>query len=254
MLRLVFMALLSCVTLTAQAMTFNAEPPLLYLGGAVVASDWDAWEEAMIRFDGQIDTVVLHQSAGGDSGAGRKIGNDIRKRDLKTVVSGRCSSACANMFLAGTSRQFAERIGHSRAVLGFHGSYNKQTKSVNRKRSAEYFVAMSDGKMNEAFVERFIRIENKRGMMRFIHPKQRENAREPAATLCSGIEHPGKFFEQCETLNGVDALSKGVVTTWDTRAIGKTPTPTGDKVTVKSWDVAHTPNSHPTETNHHSKP
>ena len=246
--------MLASASVTAQAMTFRADPPLLYLGGAVVASDWDAWQEAMIRFDGQIDTIVLHQSAGGDSGAGRRIGNDIRTRGLNTVVSGQCSSACANMFLAGVSRQFATAIGHSRAVLGFHGSYNKQTKSVNRKRSTDYFVRMSDGKMEKEFVERFIRIENKRGMMRFIHPKQVESAREAATTLCSGEALPSTRAERCEKLGSDDALAKGVVTTWDTRAVGKIVKPVSEKITVKSWDAPQVTAAHPTETSLHSKP
>ena len=94
-----------CLTTAAQAMTFTLSPPVLYLGGPVVGSDWDAWEEAMKRFGAEIKIVALHDSGGGDSLAGRRIGNDIRKRNLQTVVHGRCSSACANMFLGGKERQ-----------------------------------------------------------------------------------------------------------------------------------------------------
>ena len=112
---------------SATAMTFISSPPTLYLGGAVVASDWDAWQETMQRFGPQIDTVVLHDSGGGDSAAGRRIGADIRQRKLRTVVHGRCSSACANMFLGGTERQFALTDKTITAVLGYHGSYNKKT-------------------------------------------------------------------------------------------------------------------------------
>jgi hypothetical protein len=36
------------------AMSFNAQPPMLYLGGAVVPSDWDAWQEAMTRYPNEI--------------------------------------------------------------------------------------------------------------------------------------------------------------------------------------------------------
>lgn len=220
----------------AGAMTFHAAPPLLYAGGPVVASDWAAWEEAMTRFAGTIDTVVFHESGGGDSNTGRRIGADVRKRGLKTVALGRCSSACANMFLGGTTRQFASRIDDTKTTVGFHGSYNKQTKTLNRNRRADYFVNMTGGKMSEEFVERFILIEDKRGMMRFTHPLQRDKPSDPVAMLCKGSELPSQRNEQCEKLGGVNALSKGVVTTWDTRDVKAPPKPQFARATFKSWD------------------
>ena len=41
--------LAALAAMPAAAMTFDAAPPLLYLGGAVVGSDWAAWQEAMGR-------------------------------------------------------------------------------------------------------------------------------------------------------------------------------------------------------------
>ena len=226
------------------AMTFHAALPILYLGGTVVDTDWDAWLEAMTRFgggpDGAITTIVFYQSGGGDSRAGRLIGNNIRKRKLNTVVYGRCASACANMFLGGITRQFAALPAHAAKVeatfLGFHGSYSKATKALNTKRSGDYFLAMSDGKMSEEFVEKFIRLKNKKGLLRFMHPHQIVAQKNPLALLCYGDELPAKRAEQCEHLNGVDALTQGVVTTWDEAAIVPPPPPSNDKVTVKSWN------------------
>ncbi len=181
------MSLVSCVG-ASHAMSFHAAPPVLYLGGGVVPEDWNTWEEAMIRFDGQISTLVFHDSGGGDSMAGRKIGVDIRQRGFATVVSGRCSSACANMFLAGGTRQYAAPDKIKRHVLGYHGSYNKTTKVLNRNRTADYFVDMTDGKMSEDFVDRFIKLENKSGLMRFFHRDQRVNFDDPLVQLCKGDE------------------------------------------------------------------
>ncbi len=226
------------------AMTFHAAPPVLYLGGTVVATDWDAWLEAMTRFgggpDGAITTIVFHQSGGGDSSAGRLIGNNIRKRKLNTVVYGRCASACANMFLGGITRQFAivpVNGGKLEATfLGFHGSYSKSTKALNTKRPGDYFLALTDGKMSEEFVEKFIRLENKKGLLRLVHPRQAALQKMPLALLCKGDELPAKRAEQCEHLDGVDALTQGVVTTWDEATIKPPPTPSNEKLTVKSWD------------------
>lgn len=220
------------------AMSFVASPPHLYLGGPVVREDWDTWEEAMIRYGEKIEYVVFHQSSGGDSLAGRRIGNDIRARGLKTVVLGRCSSACANMFLAGVTRQFGAPVLSTQTVLGYHGSYNKTSGKLNTRRTGDYFALMTDGKMDEAFIERFIRLESRQGLMRFVHKDQRAGLAQPLAILCKGDEDRRKRDEQCEKLDDVDALAKGVVTTWDTREVPAPAAPTREKVSEASWRTA----------------
>lgn len=236
MRRVVIAAVAVLASQVAHAMSFHASPPYLFLGGTVVRSDWEAWEEAMIRFDGKIEAVVFHNSGGGDSQAGRKIGEDIRKRNLSTVVLGRCSSACANMFLGGVTRQFAEPQTGLHTVLGYHGSYNKKTHEMNKKKTGDYFLDMTDGKMREDFVERFIRLENRKGLLRFIHPEQRARPTEPLAQLCKGDEERTQRDTTCEKLEGVDALDKGIVTTWTTRAVPAYPKPVKDKGTYRGWD------------------
>jgi hypothetical protein len=220
----------------AEAMTFHATPPTLYLGGTVVESDRAAWDDAMSRFRSNVTTIVFHQSGGGDSPTARFIGRDIRKRQFATAVYGRCTSACATMFLGGTVRQFATTISKSEpTVLGFHGSYNKTTKALIKKRSSDYFLEMTDGKMSDEFIEKFIRLENKKGLLRLIHPAQSQKQKTPLAMLCKGNELAAKRVEQCEHLDGVDALRQGVVTTWEQREIIVPPAPSNEKVTVKSW-------------------
>jgi hypothetical protein len=229
---------LSGFSILASAMSFEANPPYLYLGGPVVREDWATWQEAMKRFDGQIEYVVMHQSGGGDSQSGRRIGQDIRERRLKTVVLGRCSSACANMFLAGVSRQFGAPVLPAQTVLGYHGSYNKETGKMNERRTGDYFLKMTDGKMTEDFVERFIRLENKQGLMRFVHKDQRRVPEQPLAMLCKGDEDRAKRDEQCERLDDIDALDKGVITTWETLAVPAPKPPTREKVSDAPWRSA----------------
>jgi hypothetical protein len=85
-------------------------------------------------------------------------------------------------------------------------------------------------------VSRFIHLENRQGLLRLPHPKQLERDTEPLAMLCKGGEAKDKRDEQCEKLEGVDALNKGVVTTWDTRDVPVPPRPARGKATFKSWD------------------
>jgi hypothetical protein len=238
-LQLAAFALAASFIFNAEAMTFHATPPTLYLGGAVVESDRAAWDDAMSRFGSNLTTIVFHQSGGGDSPTARHIGRDIRKRKLTTAVYGLCTSACATMFLGGTIRQFAASTGKfsktESTVLGFHGSYNKTTKALIKKRSSDYFLEMTDGKMSDEFIEKFIRLENKKGLLRLIHPAQSQKQKIPLAMLCKGTELAAKRVEQCEHLDGVDALKQGVVTTWEQREIIAPPVPSNDKVMVKSW-------------------
>jgi hypothetical protein len=235
-LQLAAFALAASFIFNAEAMTFHAKPPTLYLGGAVVETDRAAWNDAMNRFGSNLTTIVFHQSGGGDSPTARFIGRDIRKRQFATAVYGRCTSACATMFLGGTARQFAMTASKSESsVLGFHGSYNKTTKALIKKRSSDYFLEMTDGKMSEEFIEKFIRLENKKGLLRLIHPAQSLKQKAPLAMLCKGNELAAKRVEQCEHLGGVDALKQGVVTTWEQREIIAPPAPSNDRVTVKSW-------------------
>jgi hypothetical protein len=235
-LQLAAFALAASFIFNAEAMTFHAKPPTLYLGGTVVESDRATWDDAMSRFGSNLTTIVFHQSGGGDSPTARFIGRDIRNRQFATVVYGRCTSACATMFLGGTVRQFATTASKSEStVLGFHGSYNKTTKALIKKRSSDYFLEMTDGKMSENFIEKFIRLENKKGLLRLIHPAQSQKQKAPLAMLCKGNELAAKRVEQCEHLDGVDALKQGVVTTWEQREIVTPPAPSNDRVTVKSW-------------------
>ena len=233
--RLVFAAVLLAAALPVPALQFDAQPPVLHLLGKVQPDDWKVWEEAMRRFEGRLDTVVFHNSPGGHSITGRKIGEDIRKRGLATVVAGRCRSACANMFLGGKERHFSDRLSDHSTVLGYHGSYNRVTKEVNRTKSGDYFIKMTDGKMSEELVERFIRIENKNGFLYMIHPKQRSATGSQLAFLCSGDENTRRFESECAPVEGVDALATGVVTSWEVVRTPKAPVVKTAPITSKNW-------------------
>ncbi|APV51700.1 hypothetical protein BWI17_19620 [Betaproteobacteria bacterium GR16-43] len=226
---------LVAASLGAGAMSFHADPPYLYLASRVVKTDWEAWQEAMERFDGKIKAIVFDNSPGGDSVTGRRIGHDIRKRGLMTVVSGRCASACANMFLGGKERLFSARLNEQPTVLGYHGSYNKKTHQLSKNRPPDYFVEMSEGKMDEDFVGTFTSIENRKGLLYFVHEAQQRDG-GPLAYLCKGDENPKHRDEECENLKGVDALSKGIVTSWDVAKVPFPPKPWPTKGTAKNWD------------------
>jgi hypothetical protein len=199
----------------ASAMQFIAEPPYIHLSGHIDKPDWAVWQEAMERYAGKVDTIVLHDSPGGESKTSRRIGNSIREKGLRTVVAGRCISGCATIFLGGKVRQFAARAGEEEIVLAYHGSYNRKTNAVNMNNDGTYFSRLSDGKMADDLIERFTHIRKKSGALVLMHPSYRASEDDPVALFCTGDEPRRKRAELCERPKGVDALAIGVVTTWD---------------------------------------
>jgi len=222
-------------TVPASAMQFVAEPPYIHLSGHIDKPDWAVWQEAMERYAGKVDTIVLHDSPGGHSNTSRRIGHSIREKGLRTVVAGRCISGCASIFLGGKVRQFAKQADHEDIVLGYHGSYNRQTNAVNMNKPGTYFSELSDGKMDGDLIERFIRIQKRSGALLLMHPKQRASDDDPVALFCTGEEPRAKRAELCERPSGVNALDIGVVTTWDLAPVPAIPK---SKVTgtTKNWD------------------
>ena len=219
----------------AEAMQFHAAPPFLHVSGRVVSDDWQVWNSAMRNFEGQLKVVVFHDSPGGDSLAGRRIGESIRVRGMRTVVAGRCVSACANMFLGGVERTFASTLRERPTVLGFHGRYSRRSGAVEWEGDPGYYVEMTAGKMGEEFVRSFARLENQQGALYFIHPSQRESQDKALAYLCKGTERHSARDKECESLAQVDALEKGIVTTWDAVVVPPIPPAATDPPPRKNW-------------------
>jgi hypothetical protein len=228
--------ILSLAALPAAAMQFVAEPPFIHLSGHVEKLDWPAWQEAMKLYAGKVDTVVFHDSSGGNANTGERIGYSIRDNGLRTVVAGRCISSCANMFLGGKVRQFASSDKRRDIVLGYHGRYNHTTNAlVTKNTHAGYFSTLTDGKMDDGVIDRFTHIEKKSGALLLAHPKY-GGSQHPATLFCTGDEVRALREEQCERPKGVDALAIGVVTTWDLANVSVTPKPKKQATgTSKSW-------------------
>jgi hypothetical protein len=218
------------------AMHMVVAPPMLYMSGPVVYEDWTAWQEIMDKHGSKIDTVVLYDSPGGESMPSRFISPHIRARKLKTVVAGPCASACANMFVAGVERQFAS--GANKSVLVFHGSYRENDRSVVKRSHGDYFLRMTDWKMSEALVLRFINLPDPSGGLMFFHPQLKPDKLMALVALCDGKAVRAKRLDQCETIPETDALAQGVVTTWETRNAGTLPEAGKDWKTKVTWPEA----------------
>jgi hypothetical protein len=137
--------------------------PFIHLSGKVDKTDWAAWQEALQRNAGKVDTVVFHNSPGGDSATGRRIGHSIRENKLRTVVDGPLRLRVRQYVPRrnGAAVRLARR--QQEIVLGYHGSYNKRDEGREQEEERSYFSELTDGKMDDELIERFIRIEKKSG-------------------------------------------------------------------------------------------
>jgi hypothetical protein len=226
---------ISLLATPAAAMRFYAAPPFLHLTGRVVSDDWEMWKSALRTFEDQLKVVVFHDSPGGLALTGRRIGPAIRAAGMRTVVAGRCMSACANMFLGGVERSFASTLRARPTVVGYHGSYSGNSGAVKWDFDASYYVELTGGKMDAAFVESFARLESNNGALYFIHPAQRESDSKALAYLCKGNEQQFARDTECTPLAAVDGLQKGIFTTWDAVVVPAVPSRFIESPARKNW-------------------
>src|SRR4051812_1853169 len=106
MTRVISPASIACVAMAfAQplaAMQLVVDPPFLHLSGHVDSGDWAQWEQTMERYGARIDTVVFHNSPGGDSITGRRIGHAIRERVFEPWSPGIACQPARTCSSAGT--------------------------------------------------------------------------------------------------------------------------------------------------------
>ena len=194
----------------ANAMTMLRSNDTLVLYGKVETEDTQRFRRNLS--DGEVHTVVLTESPGGDLGAAYGIAQLIKGRKINTAVQGNCFSSCAIMFMAGTERRMLDSKNLAGTRLGFHGPHNKQTREVSTEaipKLREWLLKATDGKFPEELLDQAMYIKRASDMMLFYYPgadKKKGNIR-----FCTEgtLANPRK----CETIEGHDIISVGILTT-----------------------------------------
>ena len=202
-------ALLAACT-TAAAMEFRAIGSTLVMSGPVTGHDLARLKDHLAP--GKVKLVLLHASSGGDLWNGLQMGERIREEGLPTAVAGRCASSCALVFLGGTGRSASDGTALKGTRLGLHGPHSRSTKAVSLKnaaRLAHYIDRMTGGKYPPALLERTVYIAHAQDIVYVYHPAVQGN---PAASGVVACLHAGGHARSCEPVEGVDALSIGVLT------------------------------------------
>ena len=137
----------------------------------------------------------------------------IERRGLSTVVAGWCVSACAMLFLAGSSRAFGDLTPPALSSLGFHASYaNGNLASAAEALAAlkERVIARTGGKIDVSLVDRWLHFTDERNTIRFRYPV----AGEAGVYFCPLGRFPNAGeYANCTPIPAIDALSQGIITT-----------------------------------------
>jgi hypothetical protein len=205
----------TALPLAASAMDMKVCENQLILSGSVVAGDFGRIKDA-IAADPEISVAVLRNSQGGDAESGYDIGEYFRNKGISTYASGYCLSSCSRMFLGGKERFFTDDFSLGRYSIGFHSNYDRSDRIVSgaQWKLSRFIRKYSDGKADEALVDRWVNIENRKGFAHFFHPTALKRSDGVSMLLCNGSEGNLRW-ELCEKIVGHDALSMGIVTSLD---------------------------------------
>jgi len=115
-LRLIRIACLFAATpvFAAEITVYDGKPSAVIIGGRILGGDEKVFHKVAATLP---NPLILLISPGGSVAAALEIGLEIRARGLKTVVpdGAFCASACAFIWLAGTTRMLG-----TDAHIGFH--------------------------------------------------------------------------------------------------------------------------------------
>ncbi len=202
----------------ALAMTIEVHGARVFATGMVgEEGDLQRFTEAL-AMPGLSD-VVLVNSPGGQLRTALAMARLIEQRGLRTLVAGRCMSACSVLFLAGAQRQFATGVAPVMTMVGIHGAHRRSTKEVDpalQPRLMAYYRQRLGAKFDEALLQQALYdLADSDGFLR-MREMQRNAERERTAYFCPAGSTPRK---DCQTHDGKDALSLGVVTSSETVAL-----------------------------------
>lgn len=194
----------------AAAMTLEAQGRTLTLSGLVDAYTADT----VIRFlsdHREIDTIIVKQSGGGSADAMLALAREIRARRITTMVSGRCISACAIIFMGGTERTIAPGAPPADTFVAFHGVYRGGYLNTDWTETiANAVVGLSGRRMPRDVALAMARLPVASAWVAFFHPRAYRRPDGATVAWCTGSEH--NRAADCESRPGMDGLVYGVFT------------------------------------------
>lgn len=206
-------AVLLLANASARAMELRVAEDQIVMSGLVEGNELRRLQLLLDENAGKITTIILKNSPGGDAWTGFRVGELIREKGLRTGVSGYCESSCSRMFLGGKERHFTDDQPAAKTWVGFHGNYDSYgvlEPPAVIGRLKDWVIKHLDGKADEALVDRWVRIANRRGFAHFFDAKRLNRPDGISVFLCQGPE--ARKMQDCEKIPGKDAYALGVAT------------------------------------------
>lgn len=205
-------ALLSFLGLAAPAaaMTLDAQGHTLTLSGLVDGYTADT----VIRFlsdHREIDTIIVKQSGGGSASEMLALAREIRARRITTMVSGRCISACAIIFMGGAERTIAPGAPPAETFVAFHGVYRSGYLNTDWTETiANAVVGLSGRRMPRDVALAMASLPVNSAWVAFFHPRVYHRPDGATVAWCEGSER--NRAADCPSRSGMDGLAYGVFT------------------------------------------
>lgn len=219
----ILMAMVAVVC-NVHAMEFEVRGPALVMSGPVTGTELGTLESTLEKNPG-VTTIILKDSHGGDAKTGYAVGEFIREHGFNTALSGYCISSCSRMFLGGKERRFSDDQALEVSFVGFHGNYADNGNLLTQRMPylKAWVIKYSDGKANPDLVEQWVNIPSRHGYAAFYHRDAKILPGSQKVLLCQGTEERRNRQVRCKKPEMGDALTNGIVTTWDIFQIKTSP-------------------------------
>lgn len=211
MRRILSLLLLCAAACTVQAMDFRRVGDTLILSGPVVGDDLAHLRDQLVHPG--IHLVLLHDSPGGDLWNGYQVGNRIHEEGLPTAVSGKCESACALIFLAGSERSFTDGRPPTETMVGLHGAHaidSHRALTELAPRMAWVIRTATSRKYPDDLLQRTVYPHDPDDMVYAFFPGFYP-LKAPARGVMQCLKQADAHFK-CTMLEGLDALGIGLIT------------------------------------------
>ena len=210
--------LLAALGVDALAMTLEVHGERIFATGPIgEPGDLERFSEAL-KTPG-IQEIVLVNSPGGQLRAAMSIARLIVPRKLRTVVVGRCMSACSVLFLAGEQRQFGSGANPLATMVGIHGAHRRSTREVDPALQPQlyaYYKQRLGSRFDELVISQALYgITDAGGFLR-MRELQRNKESLQTAFFCAATN---TLRNDCVSHEGKNAFNLGVVTSVETAAI-----------------------------------